>query len=155
MVSPAFLAGFPPLASASDRRVTDANGQRFSAFGGLGQAEFSAERHARAGADSRGRESFRADDQLYRRRHGEWPQALAELTPEYLTELPIDPFSNKPLIYGRRGQSFVLYSVGKDGQDSGGLFPPDGDPHLRFQNGDIDWDCERRGLTNTWPRKKP
>jgi hypothetical protein len=92
--------------------------------------------------------------ELYHRRHGHWPESLSDLVPAYLSDVPIDPFSNRPLICRREGEEFTLYSVGKDGQDNGGLLPPDGDPDWRFSGGDIDWDCERRAMANSWPRKK-
>ena len=93
--------------------------------------------------------------ELYHRRHGAWPESLGDLVPEYLSELPIDPFSNRPLVYHRQGEEFIMYSVGKDGRDSGGVFPPEGDPDWRGGNYDVDWDCERRAMANSWPRKKP
>jgi hypothetical protein len=93
--------------------------------------------------------------ELYRRQHGQWPKRLEELTPEILQEAPVDPFGDRPLIYRRQGDEFIVYSVGKDGRDNGGVFPPEGDPDWRGGNYDVDWDCERRAMANSWPRKKP
>lgn len=92
--------------------------------------------------------------ELYRRQHDAWPEKLTDLVPEYLTDVPTDPFSGKPLVYRRNGKSFTLYSFGKDGVDSGGKSPEDGDPDRNLSNGDIDWECEHRGQANSWPRKK-
>jgi hypothetical protein len=49
--------------------------------------------------------------------------SLDELTSEFLPARPLDPFTNRPLIYQptENGQ-FKLYSVGSDGQDNGGRF---------------------------------
>lgn len=50
----------------------------------------------------------------------EYPERLAELVPRYLAVVPIDPFSEKPLIYERRSDGYVLSSVGVDGVPGGG-----------------------------------
>ena len=52
--------------------------------------------------------------------NGEPPERLADLVPDYLPEVPLDPFSGKPLVYRREATGHVLYSVGLDGQDDGG-----------------------------------
>ncbi len=41
-----------------------------------------------------------------------------------LTALPVDPFSGRPFVYRAAGGSFVVYSVGRDGRDNGGLVVP-------------------------------
>jgi hypothetical protein len=57
----------------------------------------------------------------YRLRHGSLPETLGALMPEFVTALPLDPMSGKPLSYRLRPDgTFVLYSVGEDGQDNGG-----------------------------------
>jgi hypothetical protein len=49
------------------------------------------------------------------------PQNLNELiTASYLKALPMDPFSDKPLVYKPAGSGFTLYSVGADFDDDGG-----------------------------------
>jgi len=48
------------------------------------------------------------------------PAALGELVPSYLSKVPEDPFSGRPLIYRLQGQNWLLYSVGLDGSDDGG-----------------------------------
>jgi hypothetical protein len=58
---------------------------------------------------------------LHRAQHGSYPDALAELTPELLDKAPRDPFSNQPLLYARRGDGYILYSVFTNGVDDGGL----------------------------------
>ena len=58
--------------------------------------------------------------QLHKAREGLYPAGLDELTPELLHEVPIDPFTGKPLRYERRGEGFVLWSIGPDMRDSNG-----------------------------------
>jgi hypothetical protein len=58
----------------------------------------------------------------YHQTHRRWPASLAELSPGYLTSLPLDPFTQQPLIYRVEGEAFVLYSVGEDKVDDGGIF---------------------------------
>jgi hypothetical protein len=43
-----------------------------------------------------------------------------------------DPFSLKPLIYKRTAAGFILYSVGKDGQDDGGQHRNPKDSEMPF-----------------------
>lgn len=59
--------------------------------------------------------------QWYSREHaGQFPASLAELKPQYLPELPSDPFGNGDTFRYRRESSplgFVLWSVGEDRRD--------------------------------------
>jgi hypothetical protein len=57
----------------------------------------------------------------YRRAQGRWPARLAELTPKYLAAVPLDPFDGKPLRYRRLADGVMVYSVGQDGTDDGGV----------------------------------
>jgi hypothetical protein len=54
----------------------------------------------------------------YRQDHGGLPDSLGELVPDYLTEIPRDPFDGAPLRYSRN--KGILYSVGSDLADDGG-----------------------------------
>jgi len=59
----------------------------------------------------------------YRLRHGKWPGTLDELVPQFLKAPPLDVIDGKPLRYestGKSGESFVLYSIGKDMEDNNG-----------------------------------
>ncbi len=57
----------------------------------------------------------------FRLRHGTNPPNLAALTPEFASEIPRDIVDGKPLRYRLRpDKSFLLYSVGEDGEDNGG-----------------------------------
>jgi hypothetical protein len=57
----------------------------------------------------------------YRARYEEYPSELAELVPDYLGDLPLDPYSDGPLIYRRNGVGFLLYAVGPNLVDDGGV----------------------------------
>ena len=50
--------------------------------------------------------------------HGRLARSLAELVPDYLAEVPIDPFDGKPLRYAPSRK--IVYSVGADLVDRGG-----------------------------------
>lgn len=63
--------------------------------------------------------------ELYRRAHGVWPESLAELTPGYLPQLPVDRLTGKPLAYRMIDGRPVVYSIGIDGDDDGGRPPVD------------------------------
>jgi hypothetical protein len=55
----------------------------------------------------------------YKADHGSYPQTLAELSPGYLPAVPVDLFSEKPPIYSRQGDGYLLYSVGPNMVDDG------------------------------------
>jgi hypothetical protein len=46
------------------------------------------------------------------------PASLADLVPDYLPDVPVDPFDGKPLRYS--AEKRLIYSVGEDLKDSGG-----------------------------------
>jgi hypothetical protein len=58
--------------------------------------------------------------ELFRRRHGRWPETLDELVPDFLPGVPLDPFSNQPLRMTSKTDEFKVYSVGRDGKDDNG-----------------------------------
>ena len=60
----------------------------------------------------------------YHADNGEYPPKLESLAPRYLTEVPLDPFCEKPFVYRPAAQDFVFYSMGGDGVDNGGTFGP-------------------------------
>jgi hypothetical protein len=65
---------------------------------------------------------------MFRNDHGEYPDTLEVLVPDYLPELQIDP-------YKRKGDGFVVYSVGMNRTDDEGVY----DGSLG-ENGDITWE---------------
>ena len=58
--------------------------------------------------------------QIYKARSGEYPASLEALVPEYITGVPIDPFSGAPLRMASSPGGLVIYSVGPDFEDNGG-----------------------------------
>ncbi len=52
---------------------------------------------------------------------GAYPKVLVELVPDYLPDLPVDLFAAEPVQYRQEGAGFVLYSVGPNERDDGGV----------------------------------
>lgn len=58
----------------------------------------------------------------YRLAHGQYPETLAALSPEYIKELPHDVINGEPLKYRRAAPGhFILYSMGWNEKDDGGV----------------------------------
>ena len=60
----------------------------------------------------------------FRLTHGQFPESLNELVPQFLSAVPGDPFDGQPLRYHRLANGYVVYSVGRDGHDDGGREKP-------------------------------
>ena len=61
----------------------------------------------------------------YRLAHaGQLPDSVDALVPAYLPAIPSDPFDGKPLRFKRRQSGYIVYSVGPDTVDDGGLEKP-------------------------------
>jgi hypothetical protein len=58
--------------------------------------------------------------QQYRLAKGRLPEALADLMPDYLDTVPLDPFDGNDLRYKKLNVGFVVYSIGEDGKDNAG-----------------------------------
>ena len=58
---------------------------------------------------------------VYRMKHGAYPEKLDALVPDFIDKLPVDPFSGKDYIYRRDGKGFIVYSIGANGADDGGM----------------------------------
>jgi len=64
---------------------------------------------------------------------GEYPEKLAEIAEAgYLKRIPDDPYSNKPLVYKRTDDGFMLYSVGPNFEDDGGVFGKDEEGQVKM-----------------------
>jgi hypothetical protein len=50
-----------------------------------------------------------------------YPRSLGELKPDYLAEIPLDPFDGKPLRYHRNATGYFLHSIGEDLTDNLGV----------------------------------
>jgi len=72
--------------------------------------------------------------ELYHRDEKRWPQSLAELSPRWLPEAPVDPLTGKPLHYKIVDDRPLVYSVGIDGDDDGGRLAKnkDGESHPEY-----------------------
>jgi hypothetical protein len=57
--------------------------------------------------------------------HDRYPREIGELVPVYLPRIPLDPFSGKPIIYRQTADAYLVYSVGPNGIDDGGVSEPD------------------------------
>lgn len=53
---------------------------------------------------------------------GEVPTSLEALVPEYLREIPSNPFCSAPMVYRPLATQYKLYFVGPSGQNHGGQF---------------------------------
>lgn len=76
----------------------------------------------------------------YRAKSGDWPDRLEYLVPQYIGEIPRDPFINDSIRYLRQENRVLLYSVGPDMQDDGGEPMERTD---RPDSGDVLWLLER------------
>jgi hypothetical protein len=57
---------------------------------------------------------------IYRNKTGHYPENLEALVPDILPELPIDPFTGKPLVYKIENGELLIYSLGSNLKDDGG-----------------------------------
>ncbi len=68
--------------------------------------------------------------EVYRLEHGRYPETLAALVPEELDALPVDRYDGRALTYklnprgGDDAQTYLLYGIGPNGKDDGGLDDP-------------------------------
>ncbi|MCH7558750.1 MAG: hypothetical protein IIB56_15015, partial [Planctomycetes bacterium] len=84
----------------------------------------------------------------YNRDTGRYPQNLNQLvTDDYLKQLPIDSYSDKPLVYKKTEDNFILYSFGPDFKDDDGVSAKDSKGRVR------QW--RDNGDTVFWPVPKP
>ena len=57
----------------------------------------------------------------YKTKYGSYPENLKQLVPGILPSLPLDPFTGKDFIYRKEGKGFIVYSVGRNLKDDGGV----------------------------------
>ena len=67
----------------------------------------------------------------FRHGQGRLPADLNELTPQFLANVPTDPFDGAPLRYRRLSRGYLIYSVGIDRRDNGGR---EGSDFARFSD---------------------
>lgn len=56
----------------------------------------------------------------YRQATGHWPTKMVDLQPEYLKDIPIDPYIGQAMLYRVLNDGIVAYGVGTNGIDDGG-----------------------------------
>ncbi len=56
----------------------------------------------------------------WRGEHDSYPEALVDLTPQYLATVPLDLFTDQPLRYERTANGYHFYSLGINGTDDQG-----------------------------------
>ena len=75
----------------------------------------------------------------YEKENGRYPDSPNELVKAgYLQKIPIDPYSDSPLVYRRTEDGFLLYSFGSNLMDDGGILGlgENGKPRMWADNGD-------------------
>jgi hypothetical protein len=75
----------------------------------------------------------------YRMAHNEYPESLDALAPQFIEKLPHDIINGGPLKYRREGDSFVLYSIGWNEKDDGGVSVHSKNGLPEWDNGDWVW----------------
>jgi hypothetical protein len=76
----------------------------------------------------------------YRLAHGQYPEELNALVPAFVTVLPHDIINGEPLKYRRTNDGrFILYSVGWNEKDDGGVVALNKDKHQDPLQGDWVW----------------
>jgi len=56
----------------------------------------------------------------YRLINKTFPENLDQLVPDYLEQIPLDPFDSKPLRYRVDSDAVIVYSIAEDGMDNSG-----------------------------------
>jgi hypothetical protein len=86
----------------------------------------------------------------YKSDTGRYPQNLNQLvTAGFLKPLPIDSYSDKPLSYKKTEDNFILYSIGPDFKDDGGVSGKDSKDRARpwRDNGDtVFWPVQKSDI---------
>ena len=72
---------------------------------------------------------------IYHSKARRYPTTLADLTPEYISSVPIDPFDGMPLKMAATPGGLAIYSVGPDQVDNGGA-PPKSDSVYEIKYGE-------------------
>ncbi len=72
----------------------------------------------------------------YQKDNGKYPAKVDDLAPKYISAVPRDIFSAKPLNYKPSDKGYLLYSVGVNGKDDEGRWfddvPPGDDPRIKM-----------------------
>ena len=74
----------------------------------------------------------------YHKSNQEWPESLDQLMGKWLNDTPIDRINGKPLNFRIKDDKLIIYSLGHDGDDDGGVSTNSDTPWLD-KTGDGDW----------------
>jgi hypothetical protein len=80
----------------------------------------------------------------FRIARGRWPEHLAEISKDILSEVPIDPFTGSPLLYRRFDDGIAVYSVGEGDASAVRRRVADNDPLAQLGVGWRLWNPESR-----------
>jgi hypothetical protein len=80
----------------------------------------------------------------YRRAQGRWLAAPADLVPQFVAAVPLDPYDGKPLRIRALPDGVVVYSIGPDGTDDGGHIDRDNPAGKGTDLGYRLWDVKHR-----------
>ncbi len=78
--------------------------------------------------------------------HGEYPETLDTLIPQFIQTIPHDLIGGQPLKYRREKEEFVLYSVGWNQKDDGGVDSLRKGGPMDFTKGDWAWPYRKNTL---------
>lgn len=127
---------FARAGEGSWQRKRTTSAQTLSAYSGAAWRENEGVAHQRLAFTAIAVESFR-------NAIGRLSKELEELVPKYFEEVPEDPFTGLELEYLPKTSGYVLYSVGPDRQDDGGLEKVDKKESDDKQSYDITFTVER------------
>lgn len=127
---------FAGVGEESTKRRRTLSGRSLSAYAGAVFRENEGIAHQRLALTALILESFRNET-------GRLPETLEELTPKYFEEVPEDPFTGMELAYRRTDKGYLIYSVGSDREDNGGLEKEDKKQSDDKQSYDITFTVER------------
>ncbi|HOK56571.1 MAG TPA: hypothetical protein PKV21_08370 [bacterium] len=58
----------------------------------------------------------------YKTQYRNYLENLEKLVPEILPSLPLDPFTGKEYVYKKKGNGFLIYSLGKNQKNDNGIY---------------------------------
>jgi hypothetical protein len=127
---------FARVGVESTKRRRTLSGQVFSGYPSVTRRENEGIAHQRLVLTMLAVESFQND-------HGKLPESLDELVPKYFEEVPEDPFTGSELEFRRKEKGYVIYSVGPDRENNGGLEKADKKQSDDGKSYDITFSVER------------
>lgn len=127
---------FARVGEESTKRRRTLSGLTHSNYAGLARRENEGVAHQHLAFVTLALENFRNET-------GRLPEKLEELVPKYFEEVPEDPFTGWELEYRRTEKGYLIYSVGRDREDNGGLEKVDKKQSDDKQSYDITFTVER------------